>query len=204
MKMRELSYALGISESMAYRLKKHGMPTHSIEAAEKWRGVHLDPMKTKQHRSDGNTGRKASAPKPPTAPGTTTVLNTPVVPGAATSALDLAGERARLAKEQADRVAMQNAITRGELAPVALIEQVLAATAAKVAGIFDAIPGLVRRRVPRLSREELDLIAGEIAKVRNIVAGMSLSDLGDITPAPDDLEAKQPAGAPSHESVDCA
>ncbi|MDZ4254846.1 MAG: terminase small subunit [Sulfuritalea sp.] len=91
--------------------------------------------------------------------------------------LDLAGERARLAKEQADRVAMQNAVTRGELAPVALLEQVLAAAAGKVAGIFDAIPGLVRRRVPHLTREDLDLIAAEIAKARNTVAAMSLTDL---------------------------
>lgn len=96
---------------------------------------------------------------------------------AAAGDLDLAGERARLAKEQADRVAMQNAVTRGELAPVVLLEQVLAATAGKVAGIFDAIPGMVRRRVPRLTREELDLIAAEIAKARNAVAAMSLEDL---------------------------
>lgn len=72
---------------------------------------------------------------------------------------------------------MQNAVTRAELAPVALIEQVLFAAASKVAGIFDGIPGLVRRRVPRLTREELDLIAGEIAKARNMVARMSLDDL---------------------------
>jgi phage terminase Nu1 subunit (DNA packaging protein) len=96
---------------------------------------------------------------------------------AASGDLDLAGERARLAKEQADRVAMQNAVTRAELAPVALIEQVLFAAASKVAGIFDGIPGLVRRRVPRLTRDELDLIAGEIAKARNMVASMSLADL---------------------------
>lgn len=110
---------------------------------------------------------------------------------AAVGDLDLAGERARLAKEQADRVAMQNAVTRGELAPVVLIEQVLAAAAGKVAGVFDAIPSMVRRRVPRLQREELDLIAGEIAKARNLVAAMSLADLNvdvensDVTPLGD-------------------
>lgn len=91
--------------------------------------------------------------------------------------LDLATERARLAKEQADKVAMQNAVTRGDLAPVVLIEEVLTRAAARVAGIFDAIPGMVRRRVPKLSTDELELISGEIAKARNVVAAMSLEDL---------------------------
>ena len=98
---------------------------------------------------------------------------------AASGDLDLATERARLAKEQADKVAMQNAVTRGDLAPVVMIEEVLTKTAARLAGIFDAIPGLVRRRVPSLRAEEIDLIAAEIARVRNVVAGMSLADLND-------------------------
>lgn len=92
---------------------------------------------------------------------------------------ELSVERARLAKEQADKVAMQNAVTRGELAPVVLIEEVLTKAASRVAGIFDAIPGMIRRRVPRLTTEELELVAGEIAKARNVVAGMSLADLND-------------------------
>ena len=98
---------------------------------------------------------------------------------AASGDLDLATERARLAKEQADKVAMQNAVTRGDLAPVVMIEEVLTKAAARLAGIFDAIPGLVRRRVPSLRAEEIDLIAAEIARVRNVVAGMSLADLND-------------------------
>lgn len=96
---------------------------------------------------------------------------------AAEGGLDLATERARLAREQADKVAMQNAVTRGELAPVSLIEEVLTKAAARIAGIFDAIPGKVRHRVPKLTTDELELIADEIAKARNIVAGMSLADL---------------------------
>lgn len=104
---------------------------------------------------------------------------------AATGDLDLAGERARLAKAQADRVEMQNAVTRGELAPVALLEEVLVATASKVAGVFDAIPGMVRRRVPQLTADDIDLIAGEIAKARNAVASMSLADINDAAPADD-------------------
>jgi len=91
--------------------------------------------------------------------------------------LDLAAERARLAKEQADKIALQNAVTRRELAPVFLIEEVLAKAGAKVAGILDAIPGQVRRRMPALPSGELDAIASEIAKARNIAAALSLDDL---------------------------
>ena len=42
---------------------------------------------------------------------------------AAVGDLDLAGERAALAKAQRERIEMQNAVTRGELAPVVLIEE---------------------------------------------------------------------------------
>jgi phage terminase Nu1 subunit (DNA packaging protein) len=96
---------------------------------------------------------------------------------AATGDLDLATERAGLAKAQKERIEMQNAITRKELAPVVLIEEVLSKAGARVAGMFDAIPGAVRRRVPSLSSEEVNNIAREIARVRNIVAAISLADL---------------------------
>lgn len=105
---------------------------------------------------------------------------------AAVGDLDLAAERARLAKEQADKVAMQNAVTRGELAPVVLIEEVLTKAAAKVAGVFDAIPGVVRRRFPALPSEAIELIGGEIAKARNVVAAMSLADLSNDADSADD------------------
>src|SRR5471032_268511 len=59
---------------------------------------------------------------------------------AAAGDLDLAGERAALARVQRERIEMQNAVTRRELAPVSLLEFALAAMAQKVAGILEAIP----------------------------------------------------------------
>lgn len=91
--------------------------------------------------------------------------------------LDLAGERAALARAQRERIEMQNAVTRGELAPVVLIEQVLTRTAAKVAGIFDTIPGMIRRRVSALTADDIDMVAAEVAKARNMVAALSLADV---------------------------
>ena len=93
--------------------------------------------------------------------------------------LDLATERAGLAKAQRERIEMQNAVTRRELAPVILIEEVLAKAGSKVAGILDAIPGMIKRRVAGLSSDDLDLIAGEVARARNIAAAVSLDDLKD-------------------------
>lgn len=98
---------------------------------------------------------------------------------AAGGELDLATERAGLAKAQRERIEMQNGVTRGELAPVALIEEVLSKAGARIGGIFDAIPGAVRRRVPSLSSDEIGNIEKEIARARNIVAAISLADLRD-------------------------
>jgi phage terminase Nu1 subunit (DNA packaging protein) len=100
--------------------------------------------------------------------------------------LDLVAERAMLAREQRVRIAMQNGVTRGELAPVVLIEEVLAKAGSRIGGIFDAIPGAVRRRVPALSSEEIGNIEKEIAKARNIVAAISLDDLRE----PDEQDAE--------------
>jgi phage terminase Nu1 subunit (DNA packaging protein) len=112
---------------------------------------------------------------------------------AAVGDLDLAGERAALAKAQRERIEMQNAVTRGELAPVVLIEEVLTKAASKIAGILEAIPGMIRRRVPLLTADDIGLIAGEVAKARNRVAAMSLADLSDDESADVSTPATPPA-----------
>lgn len=96
---------------------------------------------------------------------------------AGTSDLDLATERAGLAREQKERVALQNAVTRRELAPVMLIEQVLARAGSKVAGILDAIPGMIKRRIETISIADINLITAEISIARNIAASVSINDL---------------------------
>lgn len=117
----------------------------------------------------------------------------------ATGDLDLATERARLAKEQADRIAMQNAIQRRELAPVVLITEVLAKTGTRVAGILEAIPGQVRRRLPDLPASEVEAIQREIVKARNLCASIRLEDLDDDDEAPrDDLAADHGSDDTAH------
>lgn len=108
---------------------------------------------------------------------------------AAAGDLDLAEQRARLAKEQADKVAMQNAERRGEVAPVAAMEMVLAATGSKVGKILDTIPGLVRRRVPGIGSDVIEAIESDIAKCRNMAASMTLATI-DADDEADDIEVE--------------
>ena len=102
----------------------------------------------------------------------------------------LTAERARLAKEQADKIAMQNAVARRSLAPVSVIEEVLGKVGTRIAGRFDALPGALRRRLPDLPAEALRLIEETIAEARREVASMSLDDLVDVDEADDDADAE--------------
>ena len=90
---------------------------------------------------------------------------------------ELSAERARLAREQADKIAMQNAVTRGELAPAHLLEEVLARAGARAGRLLETIPGLLRRRLPQLTADDIAAVAVVVAKARNIAADMRLSDL---------------------------
>lgn len=68
---RELAAALGISEQMVSRLRKRGMPTDSIERAERWRRRHLEWARMKQNRalSAADLARSpATPPRPARAP----------------------------------------------------------------------------------------------------------------------------------------
>ena len=104
---------------------------------------------------------------------------------AAEGGLDLATERALLAREQRRRIALENAQTLKELAPVSLMTEVLAKAGARIAGIMDSIVPKLRRRNAALTAAELDIVATELAKARNFVAGMSLSDLDEPIDEPD-------------------
>lgn len=90
---------------------------------------------------------------------------------------ELASERARLAREQADAVAMKNAQSRREVAPVGIIEEVLAHAARQIATVLEGIQPQLRRRFPDLTGEQLKLIASELARARQVAAGVNLGML---------------------------
>jgi phage terminase Nu1 subunit (DNA packaging protein) len=95
---------------------------------------------------------------------------------AAAGELDLAAERAALAREQRDRIAMQNAVTRRELAPVATLEMALATMGRKVGAALEAIPVNIKRRSKNLTAEDIEIITGEINRARNIAAAAQLEE----------------------------
>ena len=100
---------------------------------------------------------------------------------ATTGNLDLATERARLAAEQADRIAMQNAVSRRETARVSVIAEVLARVGRQIAVTLEAIPIQLKRR-SSISMDDLEFITAEIVRARNLAAGIEL-DLSDLVDA---------------------
>lgn len=78
-------------------------------------------------------------------------------PGSAVK-LDLTEERARLAKEQADRVAIQNAKLRGELLDAAEIEHRWADEMVRLRSRMLAVPVDLPQLLPGLTKHELGVI----------------------------------------------
>jgi len=93
--------------------------------------------------------------------------------------LDLATERAALARVQRERIEMANAVTRKELAPVVVIAEVLARVGRQIASILEALPPAIKRRAQSLTADDLLEIEKEIVKARNLAANIKL-DLSDI------------------------
>ncbi len=62
MQQKELAHLLDISTAMVSRLVKRGMPTDTLERAERWRKRHLEPGRVKGSRF----GTTKAAPRPPT------------------------------------------------------------------------------------------------------------------------------------------
>ena len=103
--------------------------------------------------------------------------------------LDLVQERARLAKEQADKAAMVNAQMRKELAPVVTMSLALAKVGQQIAAILDALPGVCKRRL-NLSVEQIEVIQAEIVKARNMAANIKYEpDTPGAALVGDDVEA---------------
>lgn len=111
---------------------------------------------------------------------------------AAAGDLDLAAERAALARAQRERIEMQNAVTRRELAPVARLEMALATMGRKVAAVLEAIPGDIKRRSNKLSAEDIEIITGEIVRARNVAATQQLDMREDASNGDTECDSEGP------------
>ena len=95
-------------------------------------------------------------------------------------------EKLRLTRAQADWQELKNAQTRRELAPIKLIEYVLADAGRQITAIMDTLPSQLKKRNPKLTATDLEIIRREIAKAMNICA--------DIQVDLDAFEPEEPAG----------
>lgn len=95
--------------------------------------------------------------------------------------LNLATERAMLAREQKLRIEMQNAITRREYGPIEALELGLSDAMARVAAQLDTLPGKLKISSDRLTADDLDLVAAVIAHVRNDLADTDIDWFSDKT-----------------------
>ena len=99
--------------------------------------------------------------------------------------LDLATERAMLARSQREKIEMQNEVMRRALAPKALLSQVLSAAAPKMCGKIETIVPTLRRRAS-FSADDLDFVARNIAEACNAIACLSLPEILDDATCGDD------------------
>lgn len=81
--------------------------------------------------------------------------------------LDLAQERAALARAQAALVEHRLAVARGTYAPISVLAEVLATASQAVAERLDHLPGHLRKMCPRLTEDERDEVVAVIAQARN-------------------------------------
>jgi phage terminase Nu1 subunit (DNA packaging protein) len=102
--------------------------------------------------------------------------------------LDLAQERAALAKEQRIGQKIKNAVAQGEYAPVGLLGDVLAAASAAVVDRFDALPATLKKACPDLPAEARDAIDRVLSAARNEwirqtaeLAIARMDELADVT-----------------------
>ncbi|TCP06576.1 terminase small subunit [Caldimonas thermodepolymerans] len=103
--------------------------------------------------------------------------------------LDLVQERARLAREQADAVAMKNKIMRKEYAPVSLLSEVLASASQALAAKLEALPMQLKRASRNLSADDIAMLEREVARARNEwVEATSSLDLALGAPSDEDDE----------------
>ena len=87
--------------------------------------------------------------------------------GAEVGGLDLAQERAALAREQRIGLEIKNAALRGEYAPIALLAEVLATASQAVAERFDHLPGTIKKACPSITEEDREQLLAVVAAARN-------------------------------------
>lgn len=163
-----IARALCVAPAVAARWIRQGMPADA-DAARLWLAQGKAEMKD--------------------CPAGGTIQTPPRPPG-------LAEERTRLFREQADAVALRNALARKEYAPIQLLTQVLATASQAVSERLEHLPGVLKRECPEMTSAQRDAVMRTIASARNewvrataelVVARLdelAVDDAADEAPAP--------------------
>lgn len=99
--------------------------------------------------------------------------------------LDLAGERALLARAQREGQEIKNHTARGTYAPIELLSDVLANASQAVVDRLDQIPADLRRVCPDLPQAVRDAVMAEIASARNEMVRKTASLVADALESTD-------------------
>ncbi len=87
--------------------------------------------------------------------------------GAEVGGLDLAQERAALAREQRMGIEIKNSVLRGEFAPIGLLSEVLATASQSVVERFEQLPGILKKSCPDLPDAAREQVMIALASARN-------------------------------------
>ena len=77
-----------------------------------------------------------------------------------------------MARAQTERIEMELAIKRAEIAPVDTLRDSIAPVMAQVGAIMDSIPVKLKREAPHLTASDLEVVKREIAKAMNLAAAI--------------------------------
>ena len=140
---------VGVSPGRVTQMISAGLPVEAdgkidVERGRAWMRMNIDPR-----RSGGRTARAVPATSAPAVP----------------------SERDRLAREQADAVALKNARLRGELVPAAEVEKAWSDILRRVRSKVLAVPARVRQMNPHLTGRDVAAIDAELRRALEDLAG---------------------------------
>lgn len=102
--------------------------------------------------------------------------------------INQAFEQARLTRERADAQELKNKILRREYVPIGVVSTVIAKVAVQMAGSLDALPLTIKRRVPELSMNGIDLVKRSVVDCQNSLADLDGKIESAVTEAMKDTQ----------------
>ncbi len=89
--------------------------------------------------------------------------------------IDLTREQAELTRERKIKLARENEIETGRVAPVEVLTDALVNVLKQQVAIFNSLPNEVKHACPAINAREIEIIKRSVAKTRNLAADVTLS-----------------------------